>query len=658
MKRVPLISILFLSFFQIRANPTLPHIFGDNMVLQRNRSVPVWGWGDPGEKISVKMAGQVKQVKAGSNGKWSVSLDPMQAGGPFELVVEGKNTVKFSNVLVGEVWICSGQSNMEMPIEGWGKIDHYEEEIAAADYPQIRQIKVPNTVSSVPKEDIPSTDWKICNPSNAGNFTAAGYFFARQLFQALHVPIGLINTSWGGTHVETWTSRQGFENSDEFRGMISGMKEVNLDEIIKTRNESLAKKISDKEGAPFSSGRNTSAWMDPQFVETNWMHLQLPQVWEQQGLAGLDGVVWFRKTVEIPAQEAGKPFTLWLADVDDTDSTWVNGTLVGTATNCCVLRKYTVPAGLLKAGKNLVAVRVHDTGGDGGIYGEKNELKIMVGDQNYSLAGDWLAKVESIEAGGSRGVSPNAFPTLLFNAMVNPLIPYAFKGVIWYQGEANAGRAFQYRKAFPLMIADWRSHWHRGDFPFLFVQLSSFNAGNGDSRHGSTWAELREAQLQTLQSPATGMAVTTDIGNAKDIHPKNKQDVGKRLAAIALNNVYAQTQEFSGPMYKSMRVEGNKVILYFSHADHGFLAKNKYGYLEGFEIAGADREFRFAKAMIEGDHIVVFQDGVMAPVAVRYGWMDDAGEANLFNTEGFPASPFRTDQWKGITEGEKFSFGQ
>ncbi|MBO9566694.1 MAG: 9-O-acetylesterase, partial [Niastella sp.] len=303
---------------------------------------------------------------------------------------------------------------------------------------------------------------------------------------------------------------------------------------------------------------------------------------------------------------------------------------------------------VIKAGKNVITVRVTDGGGGGGIYGDAAAMKLTIDNQAQSLAGDWRYKVEALQVNSKLG--PNSYPTLLFNSMINPLIPYAIGGAIWYQGETNTGRAYQYRKAFPLMITDWRSRWNQGDFPFYFVQLASFNAGNGDTQKGSTWAELREAQTNTLSLPNTGMAVTIDIGESKDIHPRNKQDVGKRLAAIALNNTYQKNGEYSGPAYQSMKTIGNKIELTFTHAASGFMAKDKYSYIKGFEIAGADQQFYFAQAQVVGDKIVVYSDKVAAPVAVRYAWADDMPEANLYNKEGFPALPFRTDSWKGITE--------
>jgi len=656
MKKIVLLSFAIFFFYSSFANVSLPKIFGDNMVLQREMSVPVWGWADAGETITVQFDKQNKTVKADKNGKWIIRLDAMPAGGPYQLVVSGKNNTTFSNVMVGEVWICSGQSNMEMPIEGWGKINNYQQEIAAANYPQIRHFKVPNTVSAIPKDDIPGGEWKICSPETAGDFTAVGYFFARELYNKLHVPVGLINTSWGGTMVETWISRGAFEKSDEFKSMIASMPTLDLGALSKQKKQATIQKLVSLQGS-FDEHPNTEDWENPDFDDSKWPHMKLPGLWEEQGLGleDLDGDVWFRKRVMIADEDAGKAATIELAKIDDSDDSYVNGTKIGSMkSKYNEYRKYAIPAGVLKPGKNIIAVRVDDTGGGGGIYGEPASLQLTVGTKVYSLAGDWLFRVEAISANTS-SVGPNRYPTLLFNAMINPLIPYAFRGALWYQGEANAGRAYEYRSSFPLMITDWRQHWGEGDFPFYFVQLASFNAGNGDSEHGSTWAELREAQTRTLSLPKTGMAVTTDIGEAHDIHPKNKQDVGKRLAAIALDNVYGQTMEYSGPVYQSMKKDGNKIILSFTHVGSGLMIKDKYGYIRGFEIAGPDQHFHYAKAYLDGNRVVVYSESVSNPVELRYAWSDDAGDANLFNNEGFPAVSFRTDQWKGVTEGVKYA---
>jgi sialate O-acetylesterase len=581
----------------------------------------------------------------------------MSAGGPYQMTVNGRKDDKtFSNVMVGEVWICSGQSNMEMPIAGWGKINNYQQEIAAANFDAIRQIKVPNTVALVPQTDIPSGEWKVCSPQTAGDFSAVAYFFGRELYQKLHIPIGLINTSWGGTMVETWTSRGAFEQSDEFRQMIGTMTSAtDIKRLGEQKKDDLTKKIVALQGS--MTGDETQ-YASPDLDDSHWEKMKLPGQWEQAGLGleDLDGVVWFRKSIDIPAAEAGQPAVLDVGKIDDADETYVNGVKVGATTDYTAHRQYKIPAGVLKAGRNIIAVRVLDTGGNGGIYGEPGELKCTIGVREISLAGDWSFRVASIVMNTAMG--PNSAPTLLFNAMINPLIPYTIRGAIWYQGEANAARAYQYRKAFPLMITDWRQHWKDGDFPFYFVQLASWGANNGNSQKGSSWAELREAQAMTLSLPNTGMAVTADIGNSINIHPKDKQDVGKRLAFIALNNLYGQPMEYSGPVYQSMTTDGQKITLHFSHTGSGLSTPDKYGYLRGFEIAGSDHVWHYAKAAIQGNTVVVWSDKVASPVAVHYGWADDAWEDNLFNKDGLPAPPFRTDQWKGVTDDVKYEVGK
>lgn len=654
MKKICLFFFSLLMFHLLYAEVTLPKIFGDNMVLQRNKPIPVWGWATAGETVTVRFNGQTVTATAGKNGKWMATLKQAPAGGPYQLVIKGSNSITISNVLVGEVWICSGQSNMEMPIEGWGKINNYEEETAAANYPMIRHFKVPNTVSSLPQDDLTGGNWQVCSPATAGDFTAVGYFFARELYNKLKVPVGLLNTSWGGTHIETWTSREAFENSPEFKSMIAGMPLLNLDSLAKQKTADMSEKIKAWQG-DFTSA-DTALWKASTTDDNNWQQVPVPGLWSSEPLSGFDGFVWLRKTIEIPEAEAGKGAMLHLAMIDDNDITYLNGVQVGSTIGVGNKRSYAIPAGVLQSGKNVIAVRVEDTGGGGGIYGDSNDVKLMIGDTNIPLTGNWRVRVE--KAGGNNAsIGPNDYPTLLFNAMVNPLIPYAVRGVIWYQGESNAGRAYQYQKAFPLMITDWRSRWKEGNFPFYFVQLASFNAGGGNSTKGSEWAELREAQTKTLALPNTGMAVTTDIGNATDIHPKNKQDVGRRLAAIALHNVYGRSNVFSGPVYQSMKREGNKITLSFSNTGGGLMAKGDEKNIQGFEVAGADKVFHPAKAYVKNNTVVVYSDSVTTPAAVHYGWADFAGADNLFNKDGFPAAPFRTDNWKGITEEAKFKIG-
>jgi sialate O-acetylesterase len=639
----------------VQAQVTLPKIFGDNMVLQRDRTIFVWGWAAPKEKITVQLNNQTKSIVAGKEGQWKVVLDPEVAGGPHQLIVKGKKSITLNNVLIGDVWICSGQSNMEWPLRS---SNDAVEEARVANYPAIRHFKVPNTMASQPQKDLRGGEWKVCTSETAKDFTAVGYFFARELNQELKVPVGLINTSWGGTNSETWTSKEAFESSDEFKAMIAGMPKLDLDSLAKVQKALTIKRIEALQGRLGASPSMIASWKEISFDDSAWPSMKVPDLWEGQDLGDFDGAVWFRKTIQLSASDLGKPATLQLAMIDDSDDAYVNGVRVGgLKQQYNEKRNYNVPSAILKEGENVIAVRVDDTGGGGGIYGDASEVKLTIGNSALTLAGDWRYKVESIME-SSVSMGPNSYPSLLYNAMIQPLIPFAIKGAIWYQGESNAGRAYQYRKAFPLLINDWRKQWSQGEFPFYFVQLASFDADHGTSKTGSKWAELREAQTMTLSLSNTGMAVTTDIGDAHDIHPRNKQDVGKRLAAIALNKTYNKGHAYSGPQFKSMEVKGDKVIISFTDTEGGLVARDKYGYLRGFEISGNDQKFYHAKASIEGNTVVVYHADVKNPVAVRFGWADDASENNLYNGEGFPAGPFRTDNWKGITEGQKFWFAR
>jgi len=628
------------------ANVRMPLIFSDGMVLQRDKQIPIWGFADVNESVEVHFNKQIKKTTADKNGKWTVNLAAEKAGGPFELIVIGKNKITIKNVLVGEVWICSGQSNMEFQVF---KTMNSEKEISSADYPMIRHFGVAQDLSGTPKDDLKQGKWEVANKENVGNFTAVGYYFARKLYSELKIPIGIINTSWGGTNVETWTSREAFEKSDEFKSMIANVPTVDINAIFETYKKSVLDNLKKVQGFDVSM-ENEEQFKNPNFQDKNWPEIKVPSLWENQQIGNIDGIVWMRKTIVLTAEQAKKQAVLHLAKVDDEDKTYVNGVEVGTNNLWDAKRIYQIPANVLKEGTNVIAVRITDYSGGGGIYGDPEDLKIDFKDSNFPLDGLWKFNVIKVRI----EVSPNSYPSLLYNAMVNPLVPYAMQGVLWYQGEANVWRAKQYKKAFPLMINDWRTKFKQGNFPFYFVQLSTFDEFGGNSQKGSRWAELREAQSETLKLPNTGMAVTTDIGNAKDIHPTNKQDIGLRLAAIAMNDIYGKKQVHSGPTYKSQEIKGNQIILTFDNIGSGLSTPNN-DELKGFEIAGSDKVFHSAKAIIKDNKIIVSSDQVQNPVAVHYGWADDDTAINLFNKEKFPASPFRTDNWEMITANEKYS---
>ncbi|MFB9077808.1 sialate O-acetylesterase [Flavobacterium procerum] len=642
MKKVILFILLILS--QVcNANVRMPLIFSDGMVLQRDKQIPIWGFADANESVEVHFNKQIKKTTADKNGKWTVNLNAEKAGGPFELIIIGKNKITIKNVLVGEVWICSGQSNMEFQVF---KTMNAEKEIADANYPMIRHFGVAQDLSGTPKDDLKQGKWEVANKENVGNFTAVGYYFARKLYAELKIPIGIINTSWGGTNVETWTSREAFENSADFKAMIADVPTVDINAIFETYKKSVLDNLKKVQGFDVSM-ENEEQFKNPTFQDKNWPEIKVPSLWENQQIGNIDGIVWMRKTIVLTAEQAKKEATLHLAKVDDEDQTFVNGVQIGTNNLWDVKRIYKIPANVLKEGTNVIAVRITDYSGGGGIYGDPQDLKIDFKDSNLSLEGLWKFNVIKVRI----EVSPNSYPSLLYNAMVNPLVPYAMQGVLWYQGEANVWRAAEYKKSFPLMITDWRTKFKQGNFPFYFVQLSTFDEFGGNSQKGSRWAELREAQSETLKLPNTGMAVTTDIGNAKDIHPTNKQDIGLRLAATALNNIYGKKQVHIGPTYKSQEIKGNQIILTFDNIGSGLSTLNN-DELKGFEIAGKDKIFHSAKAIIKDNKIIVSSDKVQNPVAVHYGWADDDTAINLYNKEKFPASPFRTDNWEMITANE------
>jgi sialate O-acetylesterase len=646
-------TLLFLFFFALTATFSqgqvrLPKIFGDNMVLQREKPINVWGWSSPKEKVTVNFHNQNKTATAGKDGKWKLALDKESAGGPYDLNVSAKSgTVTYKNVLVGEVWICSGQSNMEWPVQA---TDNAEKAIASATNSNIRHIKIPNTVASMPMDDIKEGVWEVCSPTSVADFTAVGYFFAEKISKELNVPVGLINTSWGGTHSETWTSREGFESSDEFKSMIAGMPKLDLEKIAKEKEQAMATRLSGIQDHYPPTAQEVSSWSSFDFDDSKWSTMNIPETWESQSWPDLDGTVWLRKPFDLSKDDAGKEATLWVAMIDDEDDTYINGAKVGSTQGWNKLREYKVGAGVLKQGKNVIVVRAYDGGGGGGIHGESSTLHMMVGQHNVPLDGTWKYHIESVK--GTSAIGPNDYPTLLYNAMISPLIPYTIEGALWYQGEANADRAYQYRTAFPLMITDWRKHWNQGDFPFYFVQLASWNADDGNSEKGSSWAELREAQASTLSLPNTGMAITIDIGNREDIHPRNKLDVGQRLAAVALAKTYGSKVVDRGPTATKL----NGMYVEFANTGSGLMVKDKYGYVRGFEVAGSDGKFYPAQAFIEGNRILLKSDKVKDPTIVHYGWADDAGECNLYNKEGFPAEPFRIgDESKFITKEHKFT---
>jgi len=641
------------SFFaKPAAEIKLPAIFSSNMVLQQGINIPFWGTGTPGGKVTITLDNQKKSAVVSTEGKWRIDFPPMEVGGPLTVRVAGQDTITYENVKVGEVWVCSGQSNMEMPLAGWGEVNNFEEEIANANYPDIHLFTVKRAMSVQPLDDVDSTAWQVCSPQTVPLFSATAYFFGRHLKQTLDIPIGLIHTSWGGTPAEAWTSAPSLRQLEDYTAIVDSMQtDANsMEQLVKEYQQKMAQWQKMLDEKIRTAQGNSPSWESPDLDTKTWRYMNLPVLWEKAGLAAYDGVVWFRKEITVPENMLGKNLLMHLGPIDDDDITWFNGTKVGQTSQYNKPRHYNVPASIVKPGKNIIAVQIIDTGGGGGIWGNPGDMYLeAAGSKAVSLSGIWKYKPAlELKAIPPRPLSPESSnrPTVLYNAMIHPLVPYGIRGAIWYQGEANAGRAYQYRSLFKTMIMDWRANWALGDFPFIFTQLANFMQVNPQPGE-SDWAELREAQLMALESPNTGMAVTIDIGNADDIHPKNKQDVGKRLALNALNKVYDKQDVVPyGPIYKSMTVEDGKIRLSFDFVDGGLVAKGDK--LQGFAIAGEDKKFVWADAAIDSQTVVVSSQYVAKPVAVRYAWAANP-VCNLYNTADLPATPFRTDDWPGIT---------
>jgi len=636
------LSVSHWTFAQESKKPFVHPLFSDHMVLQRGKEVPVWGWAEPSSTVKVTFGKDTASATAGADGKWMAKIGPFtQSRSGSTLKVVGDQAATFTDVLVGDVWICSGQSNMEWPI---ANSNNPEEEIANAKHPQIRLFTVPKKISWEPQDTVVGS-WSVCSPTTIPSFSAVGYFFGRSLNEELKVPVGLVHTSWGGTIAEAWTSGEALtKEMDDFDDAVVSLQE-SANETAGSYEQKVLRWWKDND-----AGSKTTSWSEAAVDHSAWKTMALPSGWEEAGVGmdDFDGIVWFRKEFELPADWSGKDIVLNLGAIDDADTTWVNGHQVGGMLFWNQKRKYRVAAEHLKAGKNVIAIRVFDNQGGGGIYDKANGLKVEQADSPstaFSIAGDWHYKISAAKQSlktfpQSLSGNPNQV-TVLYNGMLAPLKPFGITGAIWYQGESNAARAEQYRSLLPTMIKDWRNRFEQGDFPFLVVQLANFMAEQTTPVQ-SGWAELREAQAMTAQrDEQVGLAVITDIGEANDIHPRNKQDVGKRLALQALKIHYKKDVVNSGPTIKDMGVLGDSVVVDFANTGGGLVAKG--GELKGFAIAEKEGEFVWAEAKIKGESVILWNENLGEPIRVRYNWANNP-VGNLFNKEGLPAPPFRTDR--------------
>ncbi len=680
MKNTTLISAIaaFLPLPLCRADVTLPAIISNHMVLKRDAKVPIWGKAASGEEVSVQLGEQTVRAIAGMDGKWKATLNLAQSPqGPFEMTVTGKNQIRIADVVVGEVWIASGQSNME-----WILVNTLggDREIANSANPLLRQFYVKKSTSITPLEDCEGR-WITASPETSRNFTAVGYYFGKTLQTELKVPVGLILSCWGGTHSEAWTSEAAMDS-------VPDLKDAKEKVFAQIRSyPSMHKKWVDafgvwlketrREDHPFMPGDFATSETGAQ----DWQKVKIPGNITGANFTG-DGAVWLRTEIERSQPSIG-PLGLDLGSIEGFESVYWNGELLAsldyyTYPGSGFIHKYGVPVTKVKMGKNILAIRVFAPGGAA-------RFPSVVKVDEKPVTGEWLAKQEfalpSLDSTQLSAIpqpppappQPHRIASHLFNGMIAPIIPYAISGVIWYQGESNAGRAWQYRTAFPLMITDWRNHWGQGNFPFYFCQLANHQPKK-PAPGQSAWAELREAQSQALKLPRTGEAVLIDLGDSDDIHPRNKEAVGKRLAAIALANDYGKKVPCSGPVFDAYKIEGSKIRITFKNADGGLAAppvpatymvtskdnktapnvrNSPASDLEGFAIFGTDEKWSWADAKIDGDSVIVWSDTIPSPTAVRYGWADNP-TLNLYSSAGLPASPFRTDNFPAVTRDEKY----
>ncbi|QJX49336.1 sialate O-acetylesterase [Hymenobacter taeanensis] len=623
------------------AQVRLPKLVSNGMVLQRDTKVNIWGWAKPSEKVALKFNGKTYQATTGPAGKWQISLPALKAGGPYQMDITASNNITLKDVYVGDVWLCSGQSNMETPMSRVR--DKYPQEVAQANNPRIRQFTVPLTYAfKGPQTDLTGGSWVGADPQSILQFSAVAYFFAKEISAKYQVPVGIIKDAVGGSPAEAWLSAEALKQFPTYE-----------QQGAKYRDSALVAGIKQREGAAVADwykrlhqtdqgeAPGQTKWSAVGYDASSWATMNVPGYWaDQTPLGQVNGVMWFRKEVEVPASMVGKPARLELGTLVDADSTYINGLLVGTTGYQYPPRKYDFGPNVLKAGKNVIVVRLISNGGRGGFTMGKN-YQLTGGGQTIDLRGLWQYKLGATMQPTPGTTTFQYQPGGLYNGMIAPVLPYAVKGVLWYQGESNAGHPEDYQALLTSLITDWRAHKQQPNMPFIYAQLPNFMAVKKEPSE-SGWAALRDAQRRTLAVPNTGMAVLMDVGEWNDIHPLDKQTVGHRLALAAQSVAYGEKKIVSmGPLYQSMQVNGNKVTISFTNTGSGLVAKGGDN-LQYFAIAGADNKYVWANAKIEGNKVVVWSDQVPQPVSVRYAWADNPEGTKLYNKEGLPASTFQT----------------
>ncbi len=691
MKRIALLFAATLCAAMIQADVTLPGWMTSNMVLQQKTNVHLQATAKKGATVKITTSWDKKTVKVVADketGAFAFDLQVPSAGGPYTLTFDDGKKLVLENVMAGEVWFCSGQSNMEMPVKGWGKVNNYEQEVADANHPLVRLFQVKNVVAHTPQTDVPldyTNGWAVCSPETVGEFSAAAYFFAREVSKKLGIAIGVVNSSWGGTPAESWVSLDRLQNVMGFeshakRLFATGFDEGKINQLYEDERAEWMQEIFGNDHGLEQGNIDKALWAAADFDDTGWSQTTQPEIWNGE-LKDFDGIAWMRRVVEVPAALAGKDLKLELGAIDDEDITYWNGQRVGMTAGWNKNRNYTVPAKLVKAGKNVLTVRVYDTSGEGGFRKGAKDFNATAGATKISLAGNWTFKttmdandIKSPRNNMTEPMAPNSswYPAGLYNSMVAPFLSMPVRGFLWYQGCSNVGRAVQYESLFQALILDWQARFNKNSevtpypkpepqddrrrfmqpaeskaLPFYFVQIANYMQRK-DLQPESGWAAIREAQRKALKLDGVGMAVNIDIGMANDIHPKNKQEVGRRLALLALNRTYGREEACAAPEYLQMQVSEGKAFLSFMPF-FGADRLEENADIKGFTVAGPDHQWHVAKAHTEGNgqfiwRVVVECPEVPHPVAVRYAWADNP-ECNFKTASGLPVGPFRTDDW-------------
>lgn len=646
--KIGLIVFFLIQSASLISQIKLPKLISDGVVLQRDAQIPIWGWASPHEKVTVQFNKKKYKTTTSSKGTWELKLPKMKAGGPYIMKIYGRNKLEIKDILIGDVWLCTGQSNMVHQLDIHDVL--YADEIATANNSKIRHFKVPTTPSiSGPQDDLSGGEWQKAVGEEIRPFSAVAYFFAKKIYEKYQRPIGLINASVGGTPIEAWIPKEGFKNFPDILKIIEENKDtafVNSQKRNRPSFNSEKPKITDK------GLIGELPWYDVNFKPKNWRRINIPGYWEDQGAKDLNGVVWYRREIEIPASMVGENARVFLGRIVDADELYINGVQVGNKTYQYPQRRYTVPENLLKAGKNVFVIRVTNNFGKGGFVPDKPYC-IFTKNDTVDLKGYWQYKVGDVfkpfdfsafsnrnsDTPRPRLINPQNEPTSLYNGMVAPYSKYPLKGILWYQGESNAGNPKAYKDYMSALISGLRGVFNQPNLPFIYAQLPNFMDVSYLPSE-SNWAELRESQLQSLSAPNTAMTVNIELGEWNDIHPDNKKNVGERMALAGLKLAYGEDIVYSGPIYDNYKIENDKIIISFTHVGSGLMTYDGEE-LSEFAIAGENKKFVWAKAKIEGDKVVVWSDTVTNPKYVRYAWADNPDNPNLYNKEGLPASPFR-----------------